>query len=912
MARTIFRLLLLAYPRRFRRAYADDMERLFLERLADASAQGGAAAFWMRTAVNVLLTGAVERSSGIVVFRRRPEATNDDLVASALGRKSDIHRSDLMPSVLQDVRYALRLLRRQPAFALFVILTLAVGIGANTAVFSIINRVLLRPLPYADSHELVRVWGRFDPESGFDFAQFPLSNPEFLDYQAHTKALQDVAAFSAGSVTIGGVEGEPERVPSLAVTGNLFEVLRVKPAMGRSFLPEELKPRGTNAVILSHGFWQARYAGDPGILGRTVLVNGTAMPVIAVMPDGFAFPRDTIRIWVPMRIDPANPGGRSSHGTLAVGRLTPGVPIETARAEIETLMHDWRARFPQIHTGHYLFLRPLLEDVAGPIRPALMLLLGATSFVLLIVCANVASVVLARGEARTREMAIRGALGGGRARLVRLSLVESAVLAGIGGALGVLLAVVGVRALVSVDPTSIPRSAELALDYRMLLFAAAVSMLCAILVGVLPALRAASADLQQTLRDGSLSISGGVGRQLFRRGLVTVEVALTVVLVLGAGLMLRSFERLVNVEPGFEPDGLVSAALALPLRAYPEPAQVDTFYADLLTRLESSPGIRSASAGSTVPLWNDAGVWDFEVDGRPAPTAGQPAWNAKAVIVRPGYFETLGVPVVRGRSFTPQDDARGQPVVILNEALAAKFFAGEDPIGKRLRIAGSPAKDPWMTVVGISANVHTDSLNDPPPPSYHFLQSQLPRTNGNTARALSIFMRTAGAPETAMQSLRTAVRELDPALALYDVQTLESVMDQSVARPRFTTWLLGLFAGIGLLLGASGIYGVLAYTVARRTREIGIRRALGAPSRGVVAQVMGSGLAPVAAGIVLGLVVSYWTTGYWSTQLFGVSPGDPLVYLSVTAGVLLVAMAAMLLPVLRALRVSPLTALRAE
>jgi putative ABC transport system permease protein len=912
VSRRIFRLLLFAYPRQFRRAYAADMERLFFERLADASARGGAAGFWMRTAVNVLLTAAGERISAITVFRLKPEATNDDLVASAFRRKGDTHRSEFMPSFLQDVRYALRLLRRQPAFALFVILTLAVGIGANTAVFSIINRVLLRPLPYADSQELVRVWGRFDPESGFDFAQFPLSNPEFLDYKAHTRSLQDVAAFSATSLTVGGPEGEPERVPSVAVTGNLFDLLRVKPAMGRSFTADELTPGGANGIILSHGFWQARYGGDPAILGRTVLVNGTAMPVVGVMPDGFGFPRDTTRIWVPMRIDPANPGGRSSHGTLAIGRLAPGVPLETARAEIATLMQDWKARFPQVHTGHYLFLRPMLEDVAGSIRPALMLLLGATSFVLLIVCANVASVVLARGEARTREMAIRGALGGGRARLVRLSLVESAVLAGIGGALGVALAIGGVRALVSIDPTSIPRSAELGVDYRMLLFAVAVSTLCAFLVGVLPAFRAASADLQQTLRDASLSISGGVGHQLFRRGLVTAEVALTVILVLGAGLMLRSFERLLQVEPGFKPEGLISAALALPQRAYPEAAQVDTFYASLIARLESSPAIRSASAGSTVPLWNDAGVWDFEVEGRPAPTAGQPAWNAKAVIVRPGYFETLGVPVVRGRSFTLQDDARGQPVVIVNEALAAKFFPGEDPIGKRLRIAGSQTKESWMTVVGLSASVHTDALADPPPPSYHFLQSQLPRTNGNTARALSIFMRTDGSPEAAMQSLRTAVRELDPSLALYDVQTLASVLDQSVARPRFTTWLLGLFAGIGLLLGASGIYGVLAYTVARRTREIGIRRALGAPSRGLVAQVMGSGLVPVTVGIVLGLVASYWTTRYWSTQLFGISPGDPWVYLTVTAGVLVVAVGAMLVPVLRALRVSPLTALRTE
>lgn len=818
-----------------------------------------------------------------------------------------------MSTLVQDVRYALRLLRRQPAFALFVVLTLAVGIGANTAVFSIINSVLLRPLPYADSDELVRVYGRFDPESGFDFPQFTLSNPEYLEYKSQTKALADVAGFSTGAVTLGGTDGEPERLPAAAVTGNLFGVLKAAPVRGRVFAEDELAVGGPEVAILSHGLWQARYGGDPGIVGRAILVNRTPTTVVGVMPADFSFPRDTTRIWVPMRIDPANPGGRSSHGTSAIGRLAPGVSIETADAEMRTLMQDWRVRFPAVHTGHYLFLRPMLEDVAGTTRPALLLLFGATAFVLLIVCANLASVILARGEARTREMAIRGALGGGRARLIRLSLVESAVLALAGGAIGVTLAIAGVRLLLAVDPTSIPRSSELSVDARMLLFATGVSVVCALLVGLLPALRGARPDLQQSLRDGALTSSGGPASHTFRNSLVVLEVALTMVLVLGAALMLRSFARLTAVDPGFDPTGLISAHVSLPAASYKDPAQVETFYGALISRLESSPAVRSVSAGSTVPLAGGSGVWDFEIEGRPAPAPGQPAWNAKAVVVRPGYFETLKVPIVRGRPFTADDTDRSQPVAIVNQAMATKFFAGEDPVGRRIRIAGNDElKDAWMTVVGVSASVRTDALEDDPPPAYHFLQSQLPRTNGGPARNLSILVRTEAAPESAMQAVRAAVRELDPNLALADVQTLESVVDRSVARPRFLTWLLATFAGIGLLLGASGIYGVLAYTVARRTREIGIRRALGAPTRGLVRHVIAGGLRSVSVGILIGLLVSYWTTRYWTAQLFEVSPTDVSVNVGVTAMILLVALLAMLVPTLRAVRISPLKALRNE
>jgi predicted permease len=900
IAGRLFRLLLAIYPRGFRDSYRDDMVRLFTERYVEARRVRRAGRFWMRTAANVAAAGLAERWS----LMRRP----------ARQSRPPETRSPGMLGVAHDARYAIRLLRRQPAFSLFVVLTLAIGIGATTAVFSVVDGVLLRPLPFQESDRLVRVWGRFDPESGFDFPEFPLSNPEFLDYKTHTRALEDLAAFAPRAVTVGGPGADPERVPAAAVTGNLFSLLRVAPALGRTFAAAEMAPGAPTVVVLSHDYWQARFGGDRAILGRTVPLNGSPVTVIGVMPGTFAFPRPVTRLWLPLPIDPASPGGRSNHSTYAIGRLAPGVDIASARAELQALMNDWKTIYPQVHTGHYLFIRSVLEDVAGDIRPALLLLLGATGVVLLIVCANVASVVLARGEARTREMAIRGALGAGRRRLLRLALIESGILAVAGGVCGFALASALVRAMIAIDPASIPRATELGPDVRMALFALTVSAVCAGLVGLMPAIPGARADLQSALREASVAATGGAHRLVFRRALVTVEVGLAVVLVLGAGLMLRSFAHLVSVEPGFRPAGLVTANVTLPVPAYPEPSEVESFYDTLVGRLEAMRGVTSASAGTTVPLWSGAGNWDFEIEAKPAPAQGQPAWNAKAVIVRPGYFETLGVPLVRGRLFTADDHARSQPVAVISEPLARRFFAGEDPIGRRLRISGRTGADAWMTVVGISGSVRTDGLDAEAPPAFHFLHSQLPRTNGGTARSLSILVRTepGAGVETVVPAIRTAVRELDPSLALYDVQTAESVIERSVARPRFTTSLLGLFAGLGLLLGASGIYGVLAYTVARRTQEIGIRRALGAPPGRLAAQVVADGMGAVGLGLALGLVVSHWATRFWSTQLFGVSPADPVVYAAVVFGVGAIALAAMAIPVRRALRVSPLAALRSE
>ncbi|HVH54755.1 MAG TPA: ABC transporter permease, partial [Vicinamibacterales bacterium] len=682
-----FRALLRLYPRAFREAYAEDMELLFVERLRERRSPGARVEFLTRTGANIASTAFAER------WTQRPPAA-----PTPFPKK----KGEPMTGFLQDARYAFRLLRRQPAFALFVVLTLAVGIGANSAVFSVVNGVLLRPLPFEESDRLVAVWGRFDPESGFDFPQFVLSNPEYVDYRNHSRAVGEMAAYQQRSTTVGTPGSDPERVPSAAVTSSLFPLLRVQPALGRAFTAQEDTPSGAAVAVLSNGYWRSRFGGDPSIIGRVVSMNGVPTQVIGVMPATFAYPRPDTDIWLPLRINPANPGNRQGHSTRAIGRLAPGVELATARAELQSLMAEWKATYPDIHTGHYLFIRPLLEDVAGTIRPALLLLLAATGFVLLIVCANIASVVMARGEARIREMAIRGALGAERRRLVRLSMVESGILALIAGGLGLALAYAGVRVLLAIDPSSVPRSAEIGLDVQMMLFAAGAALLSAVLFGLMPAMRGARTDLQSTLRDSSQATTAGSGRQWFRRGLVVAEVSLSVVLVVGALLMLRSFSRLLSVDMGFRSDGLLTAAIAPPQKDYQQPDRVEAFYAGLVERLRSHPGVTAVSAGTTVPLWDDQGVWDFEIDGRPRPAAGALAWNAAAVIVRAGYFETLGVPLIRGRVFTPQDDARTQLVAVINEAMARTFFPGEDPIGRRIRIAGVTAADAWMTIVGVS------------------------------------------------------------------------------------------------------------------------------------------------------------------------------------------------------------------
>jgi putative ABC transport system permease protein len=894
-----FRFVLRIFPADFRALYGDDMEAFFCERWRAARRGWPKFEALISSLSSLAINGARERWRS---------SLHPPLSSEIRARERARSVGGFMSNLFQDGRYALRLLRRQPGYALFIIVTLAVGIGATTAVFSVVNSVLLKSLPLEDSDRLVAVWSRFDPESGFDFPQFPLSIPEFVDYRAQSKAMEDVAAWAGQSLTVAAPGAEPDRVIAAAVTPNLFPLLRVQPAVGRLFSEMDGRPGSAPLVLLNYDYWRSRFGGDRSIAGRIMQVNGVSATIVGVLPEGFSYPGTTTQVWTPLRIDPGNPGNRKGHMIRAIGRVVSGVSLDSAEVELRALMAAWKAQYPDVHTGHYLFIRPLLDDVSGTIRPALLLLFGATGFVLLIVCANVATMVLARGESRGREMAIRGALGAGRRRLITLSLVESIVLALIGGTLGAAMAYGGVRGLLAIDPAAIPRSEEIGIDATMLAFAAGMAIVSAVLFGLMPAIRGAAAVLQSTLRESTHSLTTGSGRLWLQRTLVAVEVALAALLVIGAGLMLRSFNSLMSVNPGFAKENLLMAGISLPPTSYREPERVEAFYESLMARIREIPGVQSASATTGVPLWSDSGVWDFDVEGRARPGQGEVAWNAGVIIVRPGFFETLQVPLVRGRSLVEQDRNRSMPVTVINEAMAARFFAGTDPIGQRIRVAG--ANNSWMTIVGICGDIRDQSLDASPRPMYYLAHSQLVATGQDAERSMSLLLRAKGQPEALSGALREVVRQMDGTLPLFDVQTLDTIIDGSVARPRFTTVLLAIFALVGVILGASGVYGVLAYTVARRTQEIGIRRALGAGPAALLRDMLSRAMRPVIAGLLAGLCASFWLMQFLESQLFGISPTDTPTYIGVVAGILFVSLAACLIPARRAMKVDAMVAMR--
>lgn len=818
-----------------------------------------------------------------------------------------------MSNLIQDLKFSLRTFRRQPVFIGVVVLTLALGIGANTAVFSVVNGVLLQPLEYEESERLLGVWGRFDPESGFDFPRFVLSPPEWVDYRAQNTTLAGVAAFTTSSTTLTGGDADPERVTTVLASHDLFEVLREEPFLGRAFNAEEDR-NDERVVVLEHGFWQTRFGGDPALVGRTIRLDGEPWVVIGVMPDGFEFVRGA-EMWLPLGVNPDQPGNRQSHFLRAVGRLADGVTLQEVEAELDALMAAWEQEYPEIHKAHYLFVSRLIDDVVGSVRSALWMLLAASGLILLIVCANVASVLLARGEDRTREIAIRGALGAGRGRIVRLLLSESLLLSVLGGAIGVALAVLGVELLMRAAAGAIPRADAVAVDVTVLGFAGVVTVLTAVLFGLAPTLQVASGDPQRHLKEGASHHSASRARLYFRRGLVVAEVALSFLLVLSAGLVLKGFNGMLATDPGFETENVLIAGLSLPLSRYEGAGDVQSFYRQLLARVDGLPGVSAASAATTVPMASGVGFWDFRVEGEALPGDGEPAWNAQTAAVRPGYFEALRIPLLRGRTFTAADTGDAQLVTIVNRALVDRFFGGIDPLGKRIAVccAEEGQETPWMSIVGVVDNARYAGLDADAPPTYYIPHDQGPvATYGSTFRALTVIVRTDVEPRRLAGSVRGIVAELDDDIPIVDLRTMDAVVADSVARPRFTSRLLGLFALIAMALGATGIYGVLAYMVAQRAREIGIRKALGAPPGGLAAMVIAQGMALVGLGLIIGAAASLWVGSQLEGLLFGVSHTDPGTYAMVTGALAVVALAACCIPTLRAVRVDPLDVMRAE
>jgi putative ABC transport system permease protein len=816
--------------------------------------------------------------------------------------------SRFFETLWQDLKFGARTLARNPGFSAIAVLTLAVGVGANAAIFSVVNAVLLRPLPWSEPDRAVMIWSRW-----ISFEKTWVSTGEVVAYRKRSRTLQDVGAWGDGQANLTG-DGEPERVGSASVTSNLFQVLGAGPMLGRTFTTQEDVPNGPNVVVLGFGLWNRRFAGDTGIVGRSILINGVSYQVLGVMPPDFALPTDfqspqPSQLWVPLRMDPASTD-HGNHGLYAAARLKPGATVAQAADDLSGLARAMTQEglYP-VQMQFDTVVLSLSDEVLGTVRRAIWLLFGAVAFLLLIACANVANLLLARAEARQREIAVRSALGAGSLRVLRQLLTESLVLSGASAVAGLMLAWVGVRIVAWWNPASIPRVAGVTLDLRVLLFTAFVALVTSVLFSLAPALRGLRLDLTDSLKDGGQGSSTGGARQRFRNGLVVAEMALAVVLLVGAGLMLRSLWALQREPLGFDPAGVLTMRLSLPQASYAAPEQVVSFFGRLLEDVRQLPGVRSAGAARSLPLGSTIGDFGLNVEGYQPP----PGTNAKGdwQIVTPGYLEAMGERVIRGRAFAASDETDGMLVGLINEEMARRYWAGRDPIGGRFRIGMNPSR-PLVTVVGIVGDVRHNGITDAIKEKFYIPHTQWHRSVGNPIRAMTLVVRTSTDPAGYTGTIRQRIRQLDPNLPVAEVRTMNDVVGATLSAPRFTGFLLSVFAGIALLLSAIGIYGVLSYLVSRRTREIGIRVAIGAGRGNVLRLVMRSGLTLALAGVAVGLAIAAVASRLMNTLLHDVSPLDPLTFVAVGIGLSIVAAASSLVPALRATRVDPVVALKSE
>ena len=808
----------------------------------------------------------------------------------------------------QDLKFGGRTLRRNPGFAAIAVLTLALGVGANAAIFSVVNAVLLRPLPWSQPDRAVMIWSKW---TAFDKTW--VASGEVVDYKKRSRTLSDVAAWSDGQVNLTG-DGDPERVAAASMSANLFPVLGVQPMIGRVFTAPEDVPNGPNVVVLGFGLWKRRFASDPSIVNRTILINGQSFQVVGVMPPEFVLPTDfqnpePTQLWTPLQMDPASTD-HGNHGLYAAGRLQPGATVRQAADELSGIAHAMTKEglYP-VQMQFDTVVLSLTDEVVGNVRRAVWLLFGAVGFLLLIACANVANLLLARAEARQREIAVRSALGAGGWRVVRQMLTESLVLSSVSALVGLALAYAGVRFLAWWNPANIPRVAGVTLDGGVLIFTALVAVLTSILFSLVPALRALKTDLTDSLKDGGQSASAGGSRQRFRNALVVVEMALAVVLLVGAGLMLRSLWALQRVPLGFDPTSVLTMRIALPAASYESPEQVESFFHQLLERVRQLPGVRSAGAARSLPLGSPIGDFGLMVDGYQPP----PGTNAKGdwQIVTDGYLGAMGERVVRGRGIEPTDTADSMLVALVNEEMARLYWNGRDPIGGRLKIGGDP-KRPFVTVVGVVADVRHNGITDVVKEKFYVPHTQWNKAVGFPIRGMTLVIRAGGDPWALVGPTRQAVRSLDPSLPVANVRLMDDVVGAALSTPRFTGILLGSFAVLALLLSAIGIYGVLSYLVSRRTREIGIRVAIGAGRAEVLRLILKSGLSLALIGIGIGIAFALWTSRLMSGLLHDVRPGDPVTFTAVGLMLTAVALVASLVPAWRATRVDPVVALKTE
>ena len=822
----------------------------------------------------------------------------------------DMRRVNYLEHFLQDVRYGLRVLRRNPGFASAAILTLALGIGATTAIFSIVDNVMLKPLPFPTADRLVRVKSVMAATGHGDVASYP----DFLDWRARNHVFAGMAAFRTGDFTLVGPR-EPLHLQGAVVSAQLLSLLGVKPELGRIFLPNEDNPgtvSGTDPVILSYGLWQREFSADPSVLGRTIQLGDQPFTVVGVMPAGFQYPiqADPIELWTTIAADArgayAMTTQRGAHYLDVAALLKPGVEIAQAQAEMATIGSVVSKQHPE-NKPRTAQVVPEIQGAIGPLRTPLLILLGAVGCVLLIVCVNVANLLLARATGRHKEMALRAALGASRRRATRQLLTESVALGLLGGGLGLALAIASLRALVRFIPAEVPRLDAIGLDFRLLSFTFLVSLVAGILFGLAPALRDSKIGLTESLNESGRGAGGG-GREhsRLRDALVVSEVALAIVLLLGAGLLIQSFYNLTRVNPGFNPDHVLTFQVDSP--AGKQGTQIPAFFRDVVGSMRALPSVVSASAVASLPLTGDNISSSFEVDGEPMPMGSRPGADFNAV--EPNYFRTLGIALIAGRDFTERDNLKSPPVVIINRTLAQRFFPNRDPIGKRVRPGigngYGPGEFPMREVIGVIEDVKQSGLGEAASAEIYAPQAQSP------FGTMSLVIRTANPPRTIVEAARRRVLALDKNTPIYHVETLDQYFAQSVEEPRFITLLLGGFAGLALVLACLGIYGVISFTVVQRTREIGIRLAVGAQKGDVLWMVIREGLSPALAGVAIGIISAFRLTRLLSSLLYGIRPADPVTYAVVALTLTGVALLACYIPARRATKVDPIVALRYE
>jgi putative ABC transport system permease protein len=818
------------------------------------------------------------------------------------GSEMGTGRPNLLRDLFQDLRYAGRMQLKNPGFTIVAVIALALGIGANTAIFSVVNSVLLRPLPYKDPERLVMVW---EDASKHGYPRDTPASANYVDWRDQNTVFEGMAAIADESFNLTGA-GEPERLEGRLVSANLFPLLGVDPHIGRTFTSAEDQPGSNRVVVLSYPLWQRRFGGDKSIVGRPLSLNGETYTVVGVMPARFQFPTSDDQVWAPIAFTNEDATNRNRHYLQVLARLKPGTSLEQAQTEMSTIAARLQQQYPDSNADQGAAVTPLHEHLVGDIKPALLILLGAVGLVLLIACANVANLLLARAAVRQKEIAVRVALGARRWRLLRQFLTESVLLSALGGVVGLALAYGGLVLLRAFIPENISQAGQISIDLKVLGFTFVVSLFTGLIFGLAPALQAARFNQTETLKEGGRDSATGSSGKRLRGLLVMAEVAVSLVLLIGAGLLINSFLRLRNVDPGFRSNNLLTMRIVLPQPKYEQFERRSAFYTELIQRVQNIAGVKSAAVTTNLPLYRQGNSIGISIEGQPPPPPGQENIVVTRII-SPGYFDTMSIPLVSGRALTDQDTATTPRVAVISETMARKYWPGQDPIGKRIGTGRIQRPEDWTQVVGVVKDVRQFELTADPRP-----QMYLPYKQRGFFDLRDLVVKTEVDPATLAATVRQTVWAIDKDQPVSNIRTMDEILLDSIARQRFSMLLLAIFAGVALVLAAVGIYGVMSYSVAQRTHEIGIRMALGAQTGAVLRLAVGYGLKLVVAGTVIGLIAAFALTRVMSTLLFGVTATDPATFTLISLLLIAVAALASYIPARRATKVDPIIALRYE